>query len=105
MNVYFSYNIAITQVCVCTVLCWKGYERVMFAISVIRRYIYIYRYHEFPLINVINLINVMCNAQILGKLQNYYLLHYSSNVKCIKINPLTAKLFNLNFHPLEVVSR
>ena len=22
-----------------------------------------------------------------------------------RINPLTAKLFNLNFHPLEVVSR
>ena len=24
---------------------------------------------------------------------------------CIYLNPLTAKLFNLNFHPLEVVSR
>ena len=25
---------------------------------------------------------------------------------CVRvINPLTAKLFNLNFHPLEVVSR
>ena len=28
-----------------------------------------------------------------------FVLFYSSN------NPLTAKLFNLNFHPLEVVSR
>ena len=25
--------------------------------------------------------------------------------KCFVFNPLTAKLFNLNFHPLEVVSR
>ena len=25
--------------------------------------------------------------------------------KKVNINPLTAKLFNLNFHPLEVVSR
>ena len=24
---------------------------------------------------------------------------------CLRFNPLTAKLFNLNFHPLEVVSR
>ena len=23
----------------------------------------------------------------------------------VRVNPLTAKLFNLNFHPLEVVSR
>ena len=24
---------------------------------------------------------------------------------CLALNPLTAKLFNWNFHPLEVVSR
>ena len=24
---------------------------------------------------------------------------------CLSFNPLTAKLFNWNFHPLEVVSR
>ena len=31
------------------------------------------------------------------------------SIVCVKVvqrfNPLTAKLFNLNFHPLEVVSR
>ena len=25
--------------------------------------------------------------------------------RAVRVNPLTAKLFNLNFHPLEVVSR
>ena len=25
--------------------------------------------------------------------------------RCRHLNPLTAKLFNLNFHPLEIVSR
>ena len=25
--------------------------------------------------------------------------------RAIRVNPLTAKLFNLNFHPLEIVSR
>ena len=28
-----------------------------------------------------------------------------TNVRYSDFNPLTAKLFNLNFHPLEVVSR
>ena len=27
------------------------------------------------------------------------------NTHCKSLNPLTAKLFNLNFHPLEAVSR
>ena len=27
------------------------------------------------------------------------------NAELVLFNPLTAKLFNLNFHPLEVVSR
>ena len=32
--------------------------------------------------------------------------YIQQNVKiCIVFNPLTAKLFNLNFHPLEIVSR
>ena len=30
--------------------------------------------------------------------------HYN-NFTSLLLNPLTAKLFNLNFHPLEVVSR
>ena len=30
-------------------------------------------------------------------------LNYSINA--VRVNPLTAKLFKLNFHPLEVVSR
>ena len=32
---------------------------------------------------------------------------YFSNIKSLHfaLNPLTAKLFNLNFHPLEVASR
>ena len=36
---------------------------------------------------------------ILGELYKIYEHHQ------IYINPLTAKLFNLNFHPFEVVSR
>ena len=33
-------------------------------------------------------------------------MHVNVHEKCIvQLNPLTAKLFNLNFHPLEVVSR
>ena len=35
-----------------------------------------------------------------------YVLHNSANIIVRSyFNPLTAKLFNLNFHPLEVVSR
>ena len=30
---------------------------------------------------------------------------HTDNIMSACINPLTAKLFNLNFHPLEVVSR
>ena len=39
-------------------------------------------------------------AQIINN--GFFLFHCNENVQ---INPLTAKLFNLNFHPLEVVSR
>ena len=31
--------------------------------------------------------------------------HFAMNTNIIKFIPLTAKLFNLNFHPLKVVSR
>ena len=30
---------------------------------------------------------------------------YRKILQGLRVNPLTAKLFNLNFHPLEVVSR
>ena len=30
---------------------------------------------------------------------------YTKYFSVVRINPLTAKLFNLNFHPLEVVPR
>ena len=30
---------------------------------------------------------------------------YTKIFSVVRVNPLTAKLFNLNFHPLEVVSR
>ena len=38
---------------------------------------------------------------------NPFGLHNLYNIKStyVKVNHLTAKLFNLNFHPLEVLSR
>ena len=42
----------------------------------------------------------------LHKLQFQYPTHYvNAIVDYYYFNSLTAKLFNLNFHPLEVVSR
>ena len=35
----------------------------------------------------------------------YFANHHITVFFVIYINPLSAKLFNLNFHPLEVVSR
>ena len=36
----------------------------------------------------------------------YISLYYTHLYSCYAhLNPLTAKLFNLNFHPLEIVSR
>ena len=30
---------------------------------------------------------------------------YTKDSSVVRVNPLTAKVFNLNFHPLEVVFR
>ena len=35
----------------------------------------------------------------------FFGVSYLRGICCQRFNPLTAKLFNLNFHPLEVVSR
>ena len=39
------------------------------------------------------------------KVIGYCLLALHGRTVMEGINPLTAKLFNLNFHPLEIVSR
>ena len=44
----------------------------------------------------------VANTLILSYAFSKYML---LNIKISVINPLTAKLFNLNFHSLEVVSR
>ena len=41
------------------------------------------------------------NTNILNKFHNLKIKDFV----IVMINPFTAKLFNLNFHPLEVVSR
>ena len=47
------------------------------------------------------------NKLLLVIMLNIYLATFNVciHVLLCAINPLTAKLFNLNFHPLEVVSR
>ena len=37
--------------------------------------------------------------------RNFHLTVNTNVIKFSVVSPLTAKLFNLNFHPLEVVSR
>ena len=45
------------------------------------------------------------NMTIIRSLYNNNPLKADTSVEWAGLNPLTAKLFNLNFHPLEVVSR
>ena len=43
------------------------------------------------------------SLEVVGRGELRENLNYSINA--VRVNPLTAKLFNLNFYPLEVVSR
>ena len=55
------------------------------------------------------LLSLICRAGLLEKVNNLILYVNMSTVRLqyrqLGINPLAAKLFNWNFHPLEVVSR
>ena len=53
------------------------------------------------LLNNTSVINVFFVSII--PVENMQLLHQNGNAQWL--NPLTAKLSNLNFHPLDVVSR
>ena len=53
-------------------------------------------------------IATMYDTQIIydSKKDTLELIHlYTKYFSAVRVNPLTAKVFNLNFHPLEVVSR
>ena len=45
-------------------------------------------------------------TNLFGELFLGYLRYlFDTNLLMVEVNPLTAKLFNLNFQPLDVVSR
>ena len=46
-----------------------------------------------------------CRQVIINVLCTMFLMHRTCQERHLSINPLTAKLFNLNFNPLEIVSR
>ena len=48
---------------------------------------------------------ISCIVNMNNKCDISHLILYRFNISRASVNPLTAKLFNLNFHPLEVVSR
>ena len=57
----------------------------------------------------LNCITLTCSLALQGlnlqRINFCYTNIYTSRPLYLVLNPLTAKLFNLNFHPLEIVSR
>ena len=48
---------------------------------------------------------ILVQVTIYRSLRIDQILTYKDGPRAKRVNPLTAKSFNLNFHPLEVVSR